>query len=312
MPDADLAKKLSIQLLGGEHAVGRKGRFTLTAAPDRPLTWEIALDAGAERNGGARRVAELSLAESELTFAWSQVADDQRNAVGALSNCVLRVSLDKHLHDLRLRKPQTVTPLLVTLQRPSVDENWQLPNAPDSRHVYFEVTKLDDPFPSIYNLDPVAPIIVGEDASVLVKVGSEALDDHVLILELQPDLARTFRLNCRSAFQLTPRLEPIALTQKNYEESAKFVSASQTTYNLQAQAQRSRVAKAPRNDPKRNLLEKDLERIERTLKETSLALDHLDVLTQLREAMVKGAAIHFRVYYQADQCEVDLLRSSTK
>ena len=37
----------------------------------------------------------------------------------------------------------------------------------------------------------------------------------------------------------------------------------------------------------------------------------MEALMQMREAMAEGAAIHFRLFYLADDCEVDLLRTTS-
>ena len=95
---------------------------------------------------------------------------------------------------------------------------------PDPQHVRFEIMQLEDPFPAIYNLDPVQPI-AANDEKVVVQFGSEDIDDHVLLLELAPQLGNTFRLECKAFFQVSPELEPIPLSQKKFEVGGEFCYA---------------------------------------------------------------------------------------
>ncbi len=324
---ASVARRLKVTLLGGEHAAGRTGRFSLQA-DRRPATsaWTILLqgalvqgavlqeavlqeERGAVDANEPLPVAHVAVVGETLRFSWDANAAAQVLA-GHLCNCVLRFSIEQHVHDLRLRTVKQVEPLIVNLKKPSISQRFSIPAVPDPRHVRFEITQLDDPFPSTYNLKPVAPIVADGDL-VTVQIGSDDIKDHVLFLELVPRLRTTFRVECKVMFQISPRLEPALLTHKKFEMAAGFVAKKQNLDNLKAQQARAALARVPRWDGKRKAVQqKNVRRLEAQLEETSKATTRVEVLREMRQAMADGAALHFRLYYLADGCEVDLVRTT--
>ncbi len=68
-------------------------------------------------------------------------------------------------------------------------------------------------------------------------------------------------------------------------------------------------AHAQRDQPHRAALEGELKLAEGRLAECSQATQAVEWLTATRDALAKGAAIHFRVFLVVEDCEVDLIRS---
>mgnify|MGYP006896061678 CR=1 FL=1 len=79
--------------------------------------------------------------------------------------------------------------------------------------------------------------------------------------------------------------------------------------NLQAQQARATLSRIPRRDPKYRPMDNARKKLEAELARTNRALVRVEFLRELREAMEDGAAIHFRLYFLAGDCEVDLLKS---
>lgn len=305
---APVARQLRIRLLGGEFAAGRSTQFALRAATEpHAASWTVLLENRDEDEAEGVAIARVSVEDSRLRFAWESAASAREQAT-CLRNCVLRLGVQRHVHDVRLRTAVEVEPLVVDLKRPKVDERWNLDAAPDPRQVRFEVTQLEDPFPNNYNLDPVEPI-PADDEKVLVKVGAKGLNEHVLLLELHSQYRVSLRLECNVYFLVAPQAKPIQMNQKNFEGMLTSVYRSMEVDNYNAQQARAAVNSLQRNNPRRQKLEKGLKTLEARLARTRRAVNRMDALGDLRKDMADGAALHFRLYYLADGVQVDLLRS---
>ncbi len=300
------AKDVSLVLLGGEHAAGKAGQFVMQAATaDEPGCWRIDLiDA---RDANVRQaIGQLRLHDGHLQFRWEPAAAAHVFA-SHLCNCVVRINVPGHTHDLRLRTAQQVTPLMVDLTRPEITERWPLKAPPDAQSTRFIVTRLEPPFPAAHTLAPATPIVADNEKTVAL-FGADP-SEQVLLLELAPQLKTAFRLECKAFFQLNPKLDRIPLTSKKLETATTFVANRQVQHNLMAQQLRTALTQVPPTDPRHPQLSQSLQQAEAELAETSQATGRLTALADIRPALAAGAAIHFRLYYLADDCEVDLLRS---
>jgi hypothetical protein len=196
---------------------------------------------------------------------------------------------------------------MVDLQRPSYSQRWPLSAPPDPAHVRFEILRLQAPFPTGYSVEPTGAITANAE-SQWVQFGAD-LGLHFLLLELQPQLGNTFRLECRAFFQVSPQVEKIPLTPRRFETAATFVAQKQTQDNLVAQQLRAAVVSLNPADPQRKVAEEQLRRAEIVLAETSAATERIEELSRIRESLADGAAIDYRLFFRAGDCEVDLLRT---
>ncbi len=178
-----------------------------------------------------------------------------------------------------------------------------------SQQLRLEITQLSAPFPAAYKAEP-AQVIAADDGKMLVRFGENA-EDQVLILELKSQLGNTLRLDCSAYFEVTPKVARIELTPKKVKEVTTFVAQKQTIDNLGVQRLRVALSQTPQGDPKRREIADNLQRSEAVLAETTQASQRMVTLAELRQKLAAGAAIHFRLFYQADDCEVDLLQTAT-
>ncbi len=306
--EAAVADQVSVALLGGEHAAGKMGRFVLqpTPAADKG-SWTFVLMDARNASDNAQPIGHLRLHDGQILFRWAPDAAQQVAATN-LRNCVVRFTRLASTHDLRLRVPQQVTPLTVDLTRQEVSERWQLKAPPDAQYTRFAITRLEPPFPAAHTLNPTTPI-AADNGKVVVLFGADPAE-QVLLLELAPQLKTALRLECKAYFQVSPKVDRIPLTLKKLESATSFVATRQVHHNLRAQNLRAALTQVPATDPRHNQLTQNLQQAETDLAETSQATARLTALTDLRQSLAAGAAIHFRLFYLADDCEVELLRSS--
>lgn len=306
---ASFARKLDVRLLGGEHASARAARFSIQSRSEQGEPgWTVWLTVEEGTGENKVPVAEFHVRDGELRFWWKAAVSRYAQAA-YLCNCVLRFTFQDATRDVFLRTVAEVGPLSVDLQRASLKRQWTLESLPDREHVHFEITRLEDPFPHVYNLSPLQPVVAHEER-VSVLLGSKELEDHVVKLELCPELRSTFHLNCKVYFRVTPRIDWIPLTQERIEAAAHFVANKQRADKLRTWQTQLALSRLPRQDPGRKALEKKCKMLDAQREETNRAAARLKTLRHIRSAMAAGAALHFRLYYLTDGCEVNLLRTA--
>lgn len=304
------ARETTVSLLGGAGATGGPGRFILkTDDHQTPPTWTVMFCGDEQDSEDGLEIARFRVEDKQLRFSWEATAS-QCAAAACLGNCVLRFSVQEHVHELGLRGARTIEPLRVDLQRASIRQNWPLAAMPDRRQVRFEVTQLEDPFPQVHHLRPPHPISAHHE-KVMVSLGGEELEEHVLQVAIAPRLQTTFSLDCKAFFKVSPRMDWIPLTKKQLETVVSFVAQKQYSDRQRALQARTALSRLPGKSPNRAALKKTCEALEAELGETNKATNRLKKVQQVRKALAEGAALHFRLYYLAGDCEVDLLRTKT-
>ena len=305
--DADVAGDAEVALLGGAQATKRAGDFFLeTNGSQAGPTWRVLFGEPEKLRKRYENWPRCGFATVACSF---RLATPHRNIPRQrVSAIACSVSRDKHVHELRLRRPKTVEPLRVDLKRPTVKRRWPLPAMPDREHVRFEITQLADPFPHDYNLNPVHPISA-HGKQVMLWFDSENVEHPVLQLVLSTRLQSTFRVECKVFFRVTPRVDWIPLTVEKFQTVASFVKRKQHSDNQRAAQARNALSRLPRKSPNRAALKKTCEALEAELAETSRTTNRLEALRRIRASMAEGAMLHFRLYYLADDCEVDLVRT---
>jgi serine/threonine protein kinase len=300
---------LQMSLLGGETAVNRQATFHLVPSEDpAELAWRIELrEATAD---GPLDVAHLEVRSGQLQFGWQDEAH-RRSTAAHLVNCVLRLQSPPHRCDIRLREPQHVDPLLVNLRRVTVDVSTKVVVPPDPAAVRFQISSLQPPLPDQYVVEPAEPVPVdGEQAQpVWVTLGATP-DEHVVKFQLEPSLGRMFRLRGTAYFQFDPRAKPELLNSKNMTMADQLITKNQLMHNANALRVRNEYKKLGRQDPRREAKKRELDRVEAELQKAAALTHKLELLKKWRAELKDGGPIHFRVFFVAGDCEVELLTTA--
>lgn len=301
------AVPVDVTLLGGSQAGLTSGRFELTTNDSAEARgWDLAAIVGPEGTSTRHLVAKLTPSTDRLQLVWEASATEFAEA-GHLANCVLRFSSGTFRHDLRLRKPAEADALQISLKKQPEAERVKIVAAPPAAQMRFQVTTLDEPLPRTFSITPAEPVAI--DGTV-VRVGfGEDVANPVLLLDLKPELKNVFQLQGQIFFRLNAASEPVLWAAKKFQNTADDVVRNQDSQNLTAQGYRNRLIAAAPNDPARGQLEGELKRAESLLAECSQATQAVAWLTTMREALAKGAAVHFRVFLLVEDCEVELVRS---
>lgn len=298
---------LALTLLGGLTAGPPGTSFELTPCLDPAMPrWQFLCRRTTPDDAAPVTVAELTHVHERLEFTWL-VGATQVESVFHLGNCVLRISCGTQTHDLRLRRPERCEPLQVNLKKPTATLRAKITAPPDDARLRFQVLSVSAPWPPLSTLNPAEPVAVGT-GTVRVALGDEAEPD-ILSLTLTPQCRAVFQLTGEATFRLQPNGEFTPCTAKRLQEAEQWVNQNQTTASSLAQQIRALVATLPPSDPAYAVRQAELRQVEAQLAECTKMTQRMQWLNQTREQVGQGAPIHFRVFYMADDCEVDLLRS---
>ena len=171
-----------------------------------------------------------------------------------------------------------------------------------------QITAVDEPLPRSYTLNPVEPIGVTSDAKLQVSLGPDA-ESQVLLLELTPELKTVFLLKCEAYFRVAPDAKPEVLAPKRVAAVELRVAQNQDLANQVAQQKRGIVTATAPTDPLFKNRQDEMNKADAQLAECTKMTQNMVALAEIRTAVAAGAAIHFRVFFLADDCQVELLRS---
>ncbi|MHB8968965.1 MAG: serine/threonine-protein kinase [Pirellulaceae bacterium] len=305
--DLSSSAPVKISLLGGQTAGAPGARIEVseTLAAER-TGWQFVFVDDKSTGLASRPIAVMRSDAGHLQFQWDAAVAEVDGAA-YLSNCVLRLVSGTFQHDLPLRKPLVGKPLEVNLKKQPERIRLKIPAPPDAKLVRFQVTAVDEPFPRSFTLTPPEPIAV-DGANVRIGLGEDA-ESQVLLLDMKPDLKTVFEIECAVTFRLTPTAEPVVWSAKKLQLVGAQVALNQEAANQQAQRLRAMLTGLPPTDPTRAAREAELRQAEATLAECTRMTQAMTWLVQTKEAVAKGAAIHYRVFFLADDCEVELVRT---
>lgn len=280
-----------IHLLGGTGAIrGGKQTFELKEASGGTSLreWEISLLTG--ETGVV--VARLEAKDGQLWFQWQRAAPEHVSAA-LLRNCALSMSAGADQHKAALRKPVVGAPLAVNYEKPGA-VRWTIESLPDPKSIMIEIGRLEGDFQaSKFDKQPLE----GSDTG---GVWAGTTED-ALILGLKLTTSLTARgIEVKTAPQLKTsvmkRPAPLNLREMASEEKKVALRRDQLTIQINSLPNQKNEAV----DRQRNLLNVEIDKV-------NAYGDQLTQLTSLVENLHGKAKIHFRVYYQTDDGEIDLL-----
>jgi serine/threonine protein kinase len=281
------------RLIGGEFATrGGRQKFEMAAANGGTALqdWEVSLTGGE----GPLVIAKLSGKGGNLTFQWTPEAAREPNAP-FLMNCAVSLSAGKGLHTVALREPVTGPPLAVEVEK-SGSVKWLVENLPDPKSVYFEVTKLDGIAKQKYDPENVMRGS-GEDLTVWIGPADDSLP---LGLKLTSSISGK---NVQVSSQSWIKFEGMKKAEKY---SKKMLTSGKTTVTQQLNFLTQRLTALGNGRDERTEQQRSL--INQQIEELNKGASQVDALATFLESLQTGGAVHFRVYYLAEEnAQVDLV-----
>ncbi|MBC8871314.1 MAG: protein kinase [Planctomycetes bacterium] len=288
-----------IKLRGGENACKGSQTFVMRNA-DGGLAerdWEIMLRDG-EADPGTK-IAHLSLGDDwQLSFTWQSEAKTQPSAPH-VANCALMLSCSGESHIALLREPTRVEGMAVDLQKVVSKQDWTIDMPPDPSAIRLEITGVGG---AKYSVDP-APTFNADRSEAWVK-----LEDGggLLVLKLESSLKRSLQVTLMPHIKSSPDGKPERLNVRMIQQTKlglqHVVQDRQIKINQANQAMRS---KQYTETDKKRMIQPRLATFKVELEQAEKALQQCESL----EKMLNEASLtmNFRVFYDADSSEVDLL-----
>lgn len=298
---------VAISLLGGLTAGPPGTSFQLAPSRDSAVPrWRFQCVDTSSGDPADAAIAELAHVDQRLLFTWLDAAT-QLDSAPYLCNCVLHIRCGDLTHDLRLRRPEPCAPLRVNLKKPTTTLRAKISTPPDGAQLRFQVIPVKTPWPEHSALNPAAPVPVS-GGTVRIVLGDEAEAD-ILALALTPQCRSAFQLTCEATFRVQANAEAQRCSARKMTEVEQWVAQNQTQANALTQHMRAVVVALAASDPARGAREADLRQAEANLAACTTMTQRMQWLSQTRAQVAQGAPIHFRLFYLADGCEVDLLCS---
>ncbi|HND55045.1 MAG TPA: hypothetical protein PLV92_21675, partial [Pirellulaceae bacterium] len=290
-----------VHLYGGETAIKGKSKFVLEASEggtaDRD--WDVTMRES-ETDPNAQKIAHLSLKNDMLAFEWLPPAQSHP-AAPHLTNCVLHLASGPKSRYLALRKPISAPPLTLDLKKGAIKGKWDIPYPPNPDKIKVKLT-FEGPFPPA-KFDG-AEEIDADKGNVLVWFGATA-DEQLLALRVTSDLRKSLELGVEPYFRLiTVGAKPDKLTTANIKKAQQAVVLGRA--QAMAFEQAAKKAAAGKND---ELSKTRVDQAEENLKQTDKVGKNFEALGGLVESLSGNGKIHVRVFYQAEDQKIDLLKT---
>ncbi|MBC8871315.1 MAG: hypothetical protein H8E44_17965 [Planctomycetes bacterium] len=287
-----------IKLRGGEHASKGAQAFGMRNA-DGGLAerdWEIFSRDG--EDDPETKIAHLSIDDqSQLTFQWQSEAKALPLAA-QLCNCAFRFSSTGESHDLTLRQPEQVEAMTLDLKKTTTDRNCTIEMAPDPTGIKIEIVGVQE---SKYKVMP-APTIEAKQGEAWIE-----LEDGggLLSLKVETDMKRRLEVAVTPHVKLAAGAPPQKCNAKQFGEL--FALAQRNLFDAERAIKQLPQAIGQAQGPLKAGLQDQLARFEQAHPALVAAVAEGQKLATFLQTVDGNMQIQFRVFYDADSTEVDLL-----
>jgi hypothetical protein len=299
------------------------------ALPDK--SWRICMiSATAQRADDAQSpakkvpVATLAVEGNKLTFKW--LANARSVAHRQLQNCVLSLRLGDHEHEIRLRRPQVVGPLVLDLDHEFMTIPLDGDCIPDKPALTLQIMSLEQ-FPSHHELRP-GPSVTGNQAGIRIilkndmprveiRVAITAMNDKMVmkIAPLVVDNSEKTLPFTSERFKTMLRVLPTELAE--YQATLNNLNTQYVQLqNLHLQTQRGsfnaeaqRVIKLQAIQTEMDNVSKHARTLEKKIPTIQRRLVAIQPLIKLGTEVHKVAKIHLRVFFLAEGKEVEIVKA---
>lgn len=290
----DEAASITANLKGGGTIFrGGKQSFTLQPAGSDPTrAWEFQYANGQTSTS----IATLNAKGGMLEFQWTEAGAKQAATSRLLCNCAVEITASGFQHVFNLRQPANGPPLPISIDKGGGTARWVFDHVPDIKLVFIEATRFDGL--RRRSVDVPEPVNPGGDLTVWTgpRDDSQFLGLKFESSPMAKGVKMTVSVELRS--EANDRSVPY-----NKKEMTRFHDKlNQERAVLDRQLQEATVAKVP----DRQKQEEVKKYLKQEIDARAKRLGQLDALNKYVADVQGAVAIHFRVYYQADDHQVDM------
>ncbi len=287
-----------IKLRGGKKASKGSQEFIMRNAEfgSADRDWEILSREG--ESDPATKIAHLSINDqSQLAFQWQPQAKTVPLTAN-LCNCAFSLNCNGKSHIVALRQAEKVEGMALELDKPSTDEHWKIELGPDPDAVKIEIVGVQG---AEYAVQPTSVIEADRgEAWIDLKDGGELLS-----LQVETDMKRNVEVTVTPHLKTPPDGRP---TKFNARLFKPWLNEMKTALaNAPFVIQRWKQAAGQATGPQKAFAEQQVVVAEQRLVELQAMVDDGVKLEELLKNADENLRIRFRVFYDADSTEVDLL-----
>ncbi|HIM29835.1 MAG TPA: hypothetical protein EYG57_09770 [Planctomycetes bacterium] len=310
MTDITDPSSVFASLRGGSSAIRGGDRFIMQNADMGTAIgkWEFNL---VNRDDIPTTIATMELQGRKLVFQWRPEAQDLKMA-GQLHNCAISFTSGKFSHILALREVIEVPAPQVNLDRGIVSVTWDLPLPPDPDAIYVELAGVTGPLPNQKTV-PQQPLnVTGDGQWILVGTPKNPVMSFLANWTVKRGIEVDFSTHLfpangvpRKSNASKSRLNKKVLTQERIRWTQEYAGLKRALDTKYSGAARNQVPKPLQAnfDAEKAVVQRRYEQAQTT----AVAVQKLvDLYPQIHEK----SGLEFRVYHDADQTQVDLLRTS--
>jgi eukaryotic-like serine/threonine-protein kinase len=295
---------LAVTLVGGDGAIRTsRQRFEIQPRANSTSEWDFLLSGGA----APVVIAGLSAKDANLIFQWTDEGIKQASVAGQLANCALNLTAEKANHLVALRTPVMGQPLTVEIDKAGAGVRWNIGEMPVAKQIFVEVTRVDG-FQALKKEPTSLTVPVGE--TITVWTGTT---EKMMPLALKLTTSSTAR---GMEVKLMPHAKLEGQELRAYRR--KEFSALQLQMENEMPLLVQQLEQAKRDRPSTNPVKGPIEKKQIDDRKAALAAEltrrtavreQLEYLLGFTGTFQNTAQIHFRVYYQAGDTKIDLLRT---
>jgi hypothetical protein len=244
-------------------------------------------------------------------FQWRPEAQDLKMA-GQLHNCAISLTSGKFSHMLALRNVVEIPAPQINFDRGIVSISWELPLPPDPDAIYVEIAGVTGPLPTQKTV-PERPlnatgggqwVLVGTPKSPVMSFFANWKVKRGIELDLSTHLYPANGVP-RKSNSAKSRLNKKVLNQERVRSTQDFVGLKLALDNKYSAAARNTVPKQLRS-----AFDAEKAQVQRRYEQAQTVAVAVQSLIDLYPQIHEKSGFEFRVYHNADQAQVDLLRTS--
>jgi len=288
-----------IKLRGGKKAIKGDQAFLMRNADDglAERDWEVF--SRDDESEPETKIAHLSLNDqSQLTFQWQPEAKTLPLSA-QLRNCVLSLSCGGQSRVATLREATQVEGMALELDKPATDGRWTLDSVPDPSAVKIEIVGVQG---SEYTVQPAAVMEAHRgEAWIDLKEGG-----GVLSLKVETEMRRNVEMTVTPHLKMPPDGKPQRFNARAFAQALNQMKAQLAQSPFVIQTMKRAATQATGRE--KTQMDQRVAQLELAQAELQANVENAQKLDQLVKGTNGAVQVQFRVFYDADGSEVELMR----
>ena len=295
-----------VRLRGGDKALRGPQQFAMRNAEDglAERAWEISIREGA--SGTETVIAALAVDDkSQFVFQWKPAAKspELENISPHLRNCVFSLACAGESQVVRLRAPESAEPFSVDLDRAGGGKDqWRLEHWPDPEFVRFQITGVSG---AKFSVDPEEPQ-PAEKSTVWLRIEEGG---GLLSLKIDANLRRDFQLTAAPHIKLDRDApKPDKFVRRMFQDNLKKAEA--TSQQMTAVVEEmQKFTKSNKPEGERKKVQQRLPALQLDANNMAALVKNMQRIDEFLDKVKGGMQIQFRVFFDADGTDVELLKA---